>query len=146
MGEVVLSMSFPHSTDVFLLEMAVLVPVHRPLPLTPPVAAGRLAEVVFRTKERGGPINNWSAPASRTESPVACDTFGHGIWKDGKHVGSRNTRLEKELFRDLNGPTKRHTGINMKILEFPNLSLRLGSHQLLPISPLSLPPCPQPRK
>jgi len=33
--------------------MAGLVPVHRPLPLTTPVAAGRLAEAVFRTEEGG---------------------------------------------------------------------------------------------
>lgn len=35
------------------------------------------------------------------------------MWRDGQHiVGSRNMRLEKELFGDLDDPSKQHTGIN----------------------------------
>ncbi len=60
----------------------------------------------------------WSAPASRTDSPVARESFGFGNWKDGKHVvGGRNMRLEKELFGDVNDPTKQHTGINFEKYE-----------------------------
>jgi len=62
--------------------------------------------------------SNWSAPASRTDSPMARENFGYGHWKDGKHVvGGRNTRLEKELFGELNDPTKQHTGINFEKYE-----------------------------
>jgi ATP-dependent RNA helicase DDX3X len=40
---------------------------------------------------------------------------GYGTWKDGIHVvGERNDRLEKELFGDLNDPSKQHTGINFE--------------------------------
>lgn len=60
----------------------------------------------------------WSAPASRTDSPVARESFGFGNWKDGKHVvGGRNMRLEKELFGEVNDPTKQHTGINFEKYE-----------------------------
>ena len=41
--------------------------------------------------------------------------FGYGTWKDGTHIaGARNVRLEKELFGDLNDPSKQHTGINFE--------------------------------
>jgi ATP-dependent RNA helicase DDX3X len=60
----------------------------------------------------------WSAPASRTDSPVARESFGFGNWKDGKHVvGGRNMRLEKELFGEVNDPTKQQTGINFEKYE-----------------------------
>ncbi|PPQ72445.1 hypothetical protein CVT26_003773 [Gymnopilus dilepis] len=61
------------------------------------------------------PASNWSAPTSRTDSPVQKESFGYGIWKDGKHVvGARNMRMEKELFGDANDPSKQHTGINFE--------------------------------
>ncbi|KAF8903491.1 P-loop containing nucleoside triphosphate hydrolase protein [Gymnopilus junonius] len=65
----------------------------------------------------GGPTvaSNWSAPTSRTDSPVQRESFGYGVWKDGKHVtGARNMRMEKELFGDANDPSKQHTGINFE--------------------------------
>ncbi|KIL65619.1 hypothetical protein M378DRAFT_178319 [Amanita muscaria Koide BX008] len=57
---------------------------------------------------------NWSARSLETNSAPRADTvFGHGTWRDGKHiVGGRNARLEKELFGDANDPSKQHTGIN----------------------------------
>ncbi|KDR67636.1 hypothetical protein GALMADRAFT_79516 [Galerina marginata CBS 339.88] len=61
------------------------------------------------------PAANWSAPASRTDSPVQRESFGYGVWKDGKHItGGRNIRMEKELFGDANDPSKQHTGINFE--------------------------------
>ncbi|KAI8985541.1 ATP-dependent RNA helicase ded-1 [Trametes punicea] len=43
------------------------------------------------------------------------ESFGYGVWKDGKHVpGGRNMRLEKELYGDENDPSKQHTGINFE--------------------------------
>jgi len=37
------------------------------------------------------------------------------VWRDGQHiVGGRNVRLEKELFGDLDDPSKQHTGINFE--------------------------------
>ncbi|KZT70786.1 DEAD-domain-containing protein [Daedalea quercina L-15889] len=40
---------------------------------------------------------------------------GVGVWKDGVHVpGSRNARLEKELFGEPDDPSKQHTGINFE--------------------------------
>lgn len=52
--------------------------------------------------------DGWATPAPR-EAP------GLGVWKDGKHIpGSRNQRLEKELFGDLSDPTVLHTGINFE--------------------------------
>ena len=61
------------------------------------------------------PTPNWSAPTSRTDSPVHRETFGYGVWKDDKHiVGGRNMRMEKELFGDANDPSKQHTGINFE--------------------------------
>ncbi|KAF9785242.1 DEAD-domain-containing protein [Thelephora terrestris] len=41
--------------------------------------------------------------------------LGYGTWKDGIHIaGSRNVPLEKELFGDLNDPSKQQTGINFE--------------------------------
>lgn len=41
--------------------------------------------------------------------------LGYGTWKDGTHiVGARSNPLEKELFGDLNDPSKQHTGINFE--------------------------------
>ncbi|KAF8328363.1 P-loop containing nucleoside triphosphate hydrolase protein [Cantharellus anzutake] len=38
-----------------------------------------------------------------------------GMWKDGKHIpGSRNPRLEKELYGEPQDPMKQHTGINFE--------------------------------
>lgn len=40
---------------------------------------------------------------------------GYGRWVDGKHVvGSRNPRLEKELFGEADDSSKQHTGINFE--------------------------------
>ncbi|KAH9479746.1 ATP-dependent RNA helicase ded1 [Psilocybe cubensis] len=64
---------------------------------------------------QGAPASNWSSPASRTDSPVQRESFGYGIWKDGKHiVGGRNMRMEKELYGDATDPSKQHTGINFE--------------------------------
>ncbi|KAI0272454.1 ATP-dependent RNA helicase ded-1 [Gloeopeniophorella convolvens] len=53
----------------------------------------------------GGPRHD-SGPR---ESP------GFGAWRDGQHiVGSRNVRLEKELYGDAEDPSKQHTGINFE--------------------------------
>ncbi|KAH9933388.1 P-loop containing nucleoside triphosphate hydrolase protein [Fomitopsis serialis] len=41
------------------------------------------------------------------------DSSGFGAWRDGVHVaGSRNPRMEKELYGDPEDPSKQHTGIN----------------------------------
>ncbi|KAH9857258.1 ATP-dependent RNA helicase ded-1 [Lenzites betulinus] len=43
------------------------------------------------------------------------ESFGFGAWRDGKHVpGSRNMRLEKELYGEENDPSKQQTGINFE--------------------------------
>ncbi|KAM5544172.1 hypothetical protein V8D89_001832 [Ganoderma adspersum] len=43
------------------------------------------------------------------------ETFGYGVWRDGKHIlGGRNMRMEKELFGDEDDPSKQHTGINFE--------------------------------
>ncbi|KAJ7787156.1 P-loop containing nucleoside triphosphate hydrolase protein [Mycena olivaceomarginata] len=56
------------------------------------------------------PAPNWSSAPSQPR-----ETFGFGIWKDGKHiVGQRNMRIEKELFGDAEDPSKQHTGINFE--------------------------------
>ncbi|EMD39189.1 hypothetical protein CERSUDRAFT_81950 [Gelatoporia subvermispora B] len=40
---------------------------------------------------------------------------GNGVWKDGVHIpGSRNPRMEKELYGDIDDPSKQHTGINFE--------------------------------
>lgn len=55
--------------------------------------------------------SNHGGYSSRTERDVP----GQGRWVDGKHiVGSRNERLEKELFGDAADPSKQHTGINFE--------------------------------
>lgn len=54
-----------------------------------------------------------SAPRSGDGGPR--ESFGYGIWRDGKHIpGGRNMRMEKELFGDENDPSKQHTGINFE--------------------------------
>ncbi|KAL9713827.1 ATP-dependent RNA helicase ded1 [Leucoagaricus gongylophorus] len=60
--------------------------------------------------------SGWSGPHSNASSrDPSGPTFGYGVWKDGKHhVGSRNMRMEKELFGDASDPTKQHTGINFE--------------------------------
>ncbi|KAJ7151113.1 P-loop containing nucleoside triphosphate hydrolase protein [Mycena filopes] len=76
----------------------------------------------FNTSPRGGgggggggwgnsaPAPNWSSAPSQPR-----ETFGFGIWKDGKHVvGQRNMRIEKELFGDIADPSKQQTGINFE--------------------------------
>ncbi|KAJ7336373.1 P-loop containing nucleoside triphosphate hydrolase protein [Mycena albidolilacea] len=71
----------------------------------------------FSSPSRGGggwgsssPAPNWSSAPSQPR-----ETFGFGIWKDGKHiVGQRNMRIEKELFGDAEDPSKQHTGINFE--------------------------------
>lgn len=43
------------------------------------------------------------------------ENSGFGAWKDGVHIaGSRNTRMEKELFGEIDDPSKQHTGINFE--------------------------------
>ncbi|TFK88423.1 ATP-dependent RNA helicase ded-1 [Polyporus arcularius HHB13444] len=43
------------------------------------------------------------------------ESFGFGVWKDGKHVpGGRNMRMEKELYGEDNDPSKQQTGINFE--------------------------------
>lgn len=55
--------------------------------------------------------SGWNNPAK--DRPR--ETFGYGSWIDGKHiVGSRNARMEKELFGDASDPSKQHTGINFE--------------------------------
>ncbi|KAJ6499727.1 P-loop containing nucleoside triphosphate hydrolase protein [Mycena vitilis] len=73
----------------------------------------------FTSPPRGGggggwgnssPAPNWSSAPSQPR-----ETFGFGIWKDGKHVvGARNMRIEKELFGEADDSSKQHTGINFE--------------------------------
>ncbi|KAI0299157.1 ATP-dependent RNA helicase ded-1 [Russula brevipes] len=43
------------------------------------------------------------------------ETSGYGVWRDDHHVvGTRNVRLEKELYGDAEDPSKQHTGINFE--------------------------------
>ncbi|RPD64163.1 ATP-dependent RNA helicase ded-1 [Lentinus tigrinus ALCF2SS1-7] len=60
--------------------------------------------------------NGWTgggAPRGGDSGPR--ESFGYGVWKDGKHVpGGRNMRMEKELYGDENDPSKQHTGINFE--------------------------------
>ncbi|KAJ7910643.1 P-loop containing nucleoside triphosphate hydrolase protein [Mycena leptocephala] len=68
----------------------------------------------------GGGGGNWGASSNATPNWSSApsqprETFGFGIWKDGKHVvGQRNMRIEKELFGDAADPSKQHTGINFE--------------------------------
>ncbi|KAF8141925.1 P-loop containing nucleoside triphosphate hydrolase protein [Boletus edulis] len=58
--------------------------------------------------------NGWSSRESRGDGP-ARETPGAGVWRNDVHViGSRNMRLEKELFGDPSDPSKQHTGINFE--------------------------------
>ncbi|KAF5362403.1 hypothetical protein D9756_002662 [Leucocoprinus leucothites] len=60
--------------------------------------------------------SGWSSPHP-TSSPrdSSGPAFGYGAWKDGNHlIGSRNMRMEKELFGDATDPSKQHTGINFE--------------------------------
>ena len=58
--------------------------------------------------------NGWSSKESRGDGPPR-DISGAGYWRNGVHViGSRNIRLEKELFGDPSDPSKQHTGINFE--------------------------------
>ncbi|KAF8813004.1 ATP-dependent RNA helicase ded-1 [Phlegmacium glaucopus] len=82
----------------------------------------------FSTASRGGSgssnwagphiPSNWNAPpvvTSRGSDSGTRETFGYGVWRDGKHVaGGRNMRMEKELFGDAADPSKQHTGINFE--------------------------------
>ncbi|KAG6374773.1 P-loop containing nucleoside triphosphate hydrolase protein [Boletus reticuloceps] len=58
--------------------------------------------------------NGWSSRESRGDGP-AREMPGAGVWRNDVHViGSRNMRLEKELFGDPSDPSKQHTGINFE--------------------------------
>ncbi|CAL1715175.1 unnamed protein product [Somion occarium] len=64
--------------------------------------------------ERSASTNGWYGTATRVDGQPR-DTYGFGVWKDGVHLpGGRNARLEKELFGDVNDPSKQHTGINFE--------------------------------
>ncbi len=68
---------------------------------------------------RGGNSSGpgWDRP-TRTERSGGRGDSDLGHWRDGKHiVGSRNARLEKELYGDANDPSKQHTGINFEKYE-----------------------------
>ncbi|KAF7430492.1 DEAD-box ATP-dependent RNA helicase [Pleurotus ostreatus] len=123
---------------------------------TPPPARGGYGG----TFERGGRGNAFSSPRSASHSdwasrgptpngnsprdspaPRERETFGFGTWRDGSHIpGGRNMRMEKELYGELNDPSKQQTGINFEkyddipveatgagvpepVLEFSNSSL-----------------------
>jgi len=62
--------------------------------------------------------SNWnapSAPPTRGGDSAARESFGYGVWRDGKHVvGGRSARMEKEFFGDSTDPSKQHTGINFE--------------------------------
>jgi len=59
----------------------------------------------------GSSQSNWDAPPPR--GPLRTD--GHGVWKDGRHIpGSRNPRLEKELYGDPDGSNTQRSGINFE--------------------------------
>ncbi|CDO69658.1 hypothetical protein BN946_scf184851.g46 [Trametes cinnabarina] len=73
---------------------------------------------------RGGGAGNWGgdrpqpngyAGGPRGGGDGPRETFGYGVWRDGKHIpGGRNMRLEKELYGEENDPSKQHTGINFE--------------------------------
>ena len=59
------------------------------------------------------PSSGWTPKEPRGDGQQ--EAPGSGVWRNGVHVvGSRNTRLEKELFGDPNDPSKQHTGINFE--------------------------------
>ena len=63
-----------------------------------------------RWNDRPQSTGGWNANASREKFNA-----GHGTWKDGQHIpGPRKLAMEKELFGDLNDPSKQHTGINFE--------------------------------
>src|SRR5258705_12335007 len=69
-----------------------------------------------RTNGSVGPTS-WSSPGPTwdTGGPRAAPMRNDGTWKDGKHIpGSRNPRLEKELYGEPEDPMKQHTGINFE--------------------------------
>ena len=58
--------------------------------------------------------NGWTSKESRGDGSTR-DMPGYGVWRNGAHVvGSRNMRLEQELFGDPSDPSKQHTGINFE--------------------------------
>ena len=60
------------------------------------------------------PHSNYGGGGPRHDSSPR-ESSGFGVWRDGKHiVGSRNMRLEKELYGDAEDPSKQHTGINFE--------------------------------
>ncbi|TFL02016.1 P-loop containing nucleoside triphosphate hydrolase protein [Pterulicium gracile] len=64
----------------------------------------------------GGAPNGHSAPhRDFSSSSQPRESFGYGVWRDGQHVlGGRNVRMEKELFGEINDPSKQQTGINFE--------------------------------
>lgn len=73
-------------------------------------------------RARGGGGSEWSVRSSSNgwtprepRGDGHQETPGSGVWRNGVHViGSRNMRLEKDLFGDPNDPSKQHTGINFE--------------------------------
>jgi ATP-dependent RNA helicase DDX3X len=60
------------------------------------------------------PQSNYGGGAPKHESAPR-ESSGFGVWRDGQHVvGTRNMRLEKELYGDAEDPSKQHTGINFE--------------------------------
>ncbi|KAI0339417.1 ATP-dependent RNA helicase ded-1 [Trametopsis cervina] len=69
------------------------------------------------TGDRPPAANGWTGggrPDKGGESG-ARESFGFGAWRDGVHVpGGRNMRMEKELYGEVNDPSKQQTGINFE--------------------------------
>lgn len=66
---------------------------------------------------RGGGYGGGASSGGYGGSPSSGqrETSGYGVWRDGKHVpGGRNARMEKELFGEINDPSKQQTGINFE--------------------------------
>ncbi|KZP30486.1 DEAD-domain-containing protein [Athelia psychrophila] len=62
---------------------------------------------------RGGGGGGGWADKPHTNSGGGSAGAGFGTWKDGKHIpGARNTRMEKELFGEIDDSSKQQTGIN----------------------------------
>ncbi len=60
------------------------------------------------------PHSNYGSGSPRHESSPR-ESSGYGVWRDGQHIiGTRNVRLEKELYGDAEDPSKQHTGINFE--------------------------------
>ncbi|KAI0685892.1 DEAD-domain-containing protein [Cytidiella melzeri] len=69
--------------------------------------------------ERAPAQNGWYGNTTRPEKSgdhgAPRDSFGFGTWKDGVHIpGGRNMRMEKELYGEVNDPSKQQTGINFE--------------------------------